>query len=108
MADGQQRRRRQRFRRPSAGDGLQPQAVARARNGDEEALLFLYALHADRVQAASEAVLGDTEEAEASTQRLFVQLSSSLRERGPGLQQFEAWLVGLARRDALARAGRSR
>src|SRR3954471_8295668 len=104
MADEKQTRRGPRFSRRGAGDALPSRAAARARNGDDEALLFLYACYADRVHAESEAILRDLDHAEALTQLVFIELPSSLQQYDPGVEAFETWLVGLARRAALARA----
>jgi RNA polymerase sigma-70 factor (ECF subfamily) len=76
-------------------------AVARAKQGDREALRYLYARYADNVYSYVASIVRDHYEAEDVTQQVFAKLTDSLaryEERGA---PFLSWLVRLARNAAI-------
>lgn len=76
-------------------------AVARAKQGDREALRYLYSRYADNVYSYVSSIVRDHYEAEDVTQQVFAKLTDSLaryEERGA---PFLSWLVRLARNAAI-------
>jgi RNA polymerase sigma-70 factor (ECF subfamily) len=76
-------------------------AIARAREGDEEALRYLYIRYADNVYGYVASIVGDEHEAEDITQHVFAKLMTALRRYEPRTAPFSSWLLRLARNAAL-------
>jgi RNA polymerase sigma-70 factor (ECF subfamily) len=92
-----------RFRRnPSLEDGdainrAVAQAVARAKQGDREALRYLYVRYADNVYGYVASILHDDHEAEDVTQQVFAKLMTVLHKYEPRDVPFAAWILRVSR-----------
>jgi RNA polymerase sigma-70 factor (ECF subfamily) len=82
--------------------------IARARQGDPEALRVLYARYADTVRRYITGLLGDPEEAEDVTQTVFLKLLTKLDRYEPRGVRFDAWLLRVARNVAFDEIRRRR
>jgi len=82
------------------GEGLY-RIIARARDGDREALGQLYSQYADRVFSCVQRILQDPHEAEDVTQQVFLKLMSVLPRYQRRGVPFSAWLLRVARNAAL-------
>src|ERR1700757_2293914 len=83
-------------------------AVARAKEGDREAIRFLYVKYANNVYGYVRSILHDDHEAEDVTQQVFAKLMVALtryEERGI---PFFGWLLRLARNAAIDHLRRQR
>jgi RNA polymerase sigma-70 factor (ECF subfamily) len=76
-------------------------AVARAQQGDREALRYLYARYADNVYSYVSSIVRDHYEAEDVTQQVFAKLTDSLARYEDRGAPFLSWLVRLARNAAI-------
>lgn len=76
-------------------------AVARAKEGDREALRYLYIRYADHVYGYVLSIVRDEHEAEDVTQQLFAKLLSKLEKYEPRSVPFSAWIIRVARNVAL-------
>jgi RNA polymerase sigma-70 factor (ECF subfamily) len=94
------RRRRQLSHNPVA-DGLVPAAVARAREGDDDALRLLYLLYADNVYGYVLAIVRDEHDAEDIASEVFSRLPRALTRYQASATPFAAWLLRVARNAAL-------
>src|SRR5262245_51666052 len=83
--------------RSTADEELVRRAAARAREGDEEALRFLYLQYSDAVFAYVSSILGDEHAAEDITQTIFSRLSIRLQRYKPGEAPFGTWIARVAR-----------
>lgn len=96
-----------RFRRTSrlvddeAGTRAVAHAVARAQQGDREALRFLYVHYADHVYGYVSSIVRDDYEAEDVTQHLFAKLMTALPKYEPREVPFSAWILRVARNVAV-------
>src|SRR5437763_680410 len=73
-------------------------AVARAKEGDREALRFLYITYSQNVYGYVRTIVRDEHEAEDVTQNVFAKLSTAIiKYDDRGLSSFFAWLIRLAR-----------
>jgi RNA polymerase sigma-70 factor, ECF subfamily len=96
-----------RFRRTSrlvddeAGTRAVAQAVVRAKQGDREALRFLYVHYADHVYGYVASIVRDEYEAEDVTQHLFAKLMTALPKYEPREVPFSAWILRVARNVAV-------
>jgi len=77
------------------------QAVARAKQGDREALRFLYVRYADHVYGYVLSIVRDEHEAEDVTQQLFAKLMTKLDKYEPRAVPFSAWIIRVARNVAV-------
>jgi RNA polymerase sigma-70 factor (ECF subfamily) len=77
------------------------QAVARAKQGDREALRFLYVRYADHVYGYVLSIVRDEHEAEDVTQHLFAKLLTKLEKYEPRTVPFSAWIIRVARNVAV-------
>ena len=77
------------------------QAIARAQEGDLEALHFLYARYADDVLGYVRSFVRDHHEAEDITQNVFAKLMKAIRRYEPREVPFTAWILRVARNAAL-------
>jgi RNA polymerase sigma-70 factor (ECF subfamily) len=76
-------------------------AVARAKEGDDEALRFLYITYSHNVYGYVRSILRDDHEAEDVTQHVFAKLMTSLCKYDDRGVPFFAWLLRLARNVAI-------
>ena len=96
-----------RFRRVSrlvddeAGTRAVSQAVVRAKQGDREALRYLYVHYADHVYGYVSSIVRDEYEAEDVTQHLFAKLMTALPKYEPREVPFSAWILRVARNVAV-------
>ena len=76
-------------------------AVARAKQGDAEALRFLYVRYADNVYGYVASMLRDEHEAEDVTQQVFAKLLTNLHKYEAQEVPFSAWILRVARNVAV-------
>jgi RNA polymerase sigma-70 factor, ECF subfamily len=84
-----------------AGNRAVNQAVARAKDGDREALRYLYVHYADHVYGYVASIVRDDHDAEDVTQHLFAKLMTSLPKYEPREVPFSAWILRVARNVAV-------
>jgi RNA polymerase sigma-70 factor (ECF subfamily) len=77
------------------------QAVVRAKQGDREALRFLYVHYADHVYGYVSSIVRDEYEAEDVTQHVFAKLMTVLPKYEPRQVPFSAWILRVARNVAV-------
>src|SRR4051794_4936530 len=77
------------------------QAVARAKQGDREALRYLYIRYADHVYGYVASIVRDDFEAEDVTQHVFAKLMTKLEKYEPRQVPFSAWIIRVARNVAV-------
>ena len=77
------------------------QAVVRAKQGDREALRFLYIRYADHVYGYVSSIVRDDYEAEDVTQHVFAKLMVKLEKYEPREVPFSAWIIRVARNVAV-------
>jgi RNA polymerase sigma-70 factor, ECF subfamily len=83
------------------GEDLLGQAIARAKQGDMDALHFLYVRYADDVYGFVNSIVRDTHGAEDITQNIFGRLTKAIRRYEPREVPFSAWILRVARNAAL-------
>src|ERR1700753_3826044 len=76
-------------------------AVARAKQGDEEALRYLYVSYSHNIYGYVRSIVRDDHEAEDVTQHVFAKLMSTLVKYDDRGVPFFAWLLRLARNVAI-------
>jgi RNA polymerase sigma-70 factor (ECF subfamily) len=76
-------------------------AVARAKQGDQNALRFLYVRYADNVYSYVATLLRDEHEAEDVTQHVFAKLMTALPKYEERSVPFAAWIMRVARNVAV-------
>jgi RNA polymerase sigma-70 factor, ECF subfamily len=89
---------------PPAANGnelLISRAIARAKQGDRDALSYLYVQYADDVQSYVSSIVRDPHEAEDITQSLFAKLMTAIGKYEERSVPFTAWLLRVARNAAL-------
>jgi RNA polymerase sigma-70 factor, ECF subfamily len=84
-----------------AGASLVPAAVARAKEGDREAVRFLYLRYADNVYSYVRTIVQDDYEAEDVTQHVFAKLLTHIGRYEQRSVPFTAWIVRLAHNAAI-------
>jgi RNA polymerase sigma-70 factor, ECF subfamily len=84
-----------------AGNRAVAQAVTRAKQGDREALRYLYVHYADHVYGYVASIVRDDYEAEDVTQHLFAKLITALPKYEPREVPFSAWILRVARNVAV-------
>jgi RNA polymerase sigma-70 factor, ECF subfamily len=77
------------------------QAVVRAKQGDQEALRYLYVHYADHVYGYVASIVRDDHEAEDVTQHVFAKLMTALPKYEPREVPFSAWILRVARNVAV-------
>jgi RNA polymerase sigma-70 factor, ECF subfamily len=82
-------------------DGLLLKAILRAKDGDRDALAFLYVRYADNIYGYVRSIVRDDHEAEDITQHLFSKLTFALSRYEPRSVPFSAWILRVARNLAL-------
>jgi RNA polymerase sigma-70 factor (ECF subfamily) len=80
-----------------AGKRTVAQAVARAKQGDREALRYLYIRYADNVYGYVASIVRDDYEAEDVTQHVFAKLMTALPKYQEREVPFSAWILRVAR-----------
>lgn len=86
---------------PRDGKGLVSLAIARGKEGDRDAIRYLYARYADNVYGYVCSIVRDEHEAEDITQDVFAKLLTSLHKYEERAVPFAAWLLRVARNVAL-------
>jgi RNA polymerase sigma-70 factor (ECF subfamily) len=76
-------------------------AVARAKQGDQEGLRFLYVSYSDNIYGYVRSIVRDDHEAEDVTQHVFAKLMTTLGKYDDRGVPFFAWLLRLARNVAI-------
>jgi RNA polymerase sigma-70 factor, ECF subfamily len=76
-------------------------AVARAKEGDDDALRFLYLRYADNVYGYVCSILRDEQDAEDVTQQVFAKLLAALGRYEPRVVPFSAWIMRVAHNAAI-------
>jgi RNA polymerase sigma-70 factor (ECF subfamily) len=76
-------------------------AVARAKEGDQEALRFLYVSYSNNIYGYVRSIVRDDHEAEDITQHVFAKLMTTLVRYDDRGVPFFAWLLRLARNVAI-------
>lgn len=76
-------------------------AVARAKEGDQEAIRFLYVSYANNIYGYVRSIVHDDGEAEDVTQHIFAKLMTSLHKYDDRGVPFFAWLLRMARNVAI-------
>lgn len=94
-------RRRRAFEHSEARERLVHAAVARARDGDLDALRFLYLRYADHVYGYVCSIVRDEHEAEDVTQQVFAKLTTALARYEPRVVPFSAWILRVAHNAAI-------
>jgi len=93
------------FRRQPAVDGTRPElvsrAVAAAREGDRDALRYLYVRFADNIYGYVCSIVRDEYDAEDITQQVFTKLPAILRNYEERGVPFSAWILRVGRNLAL-------
>jgi RNA polymerase sigma-70 factor (ECF subfamily) len=97
---GRFRRRRSLDHSPRA-ERLVLAAVDRAKDGDADALRFLYLRYADNVYGYVCSIVRDEFEAEDVTQQIFAKLLTSLERYEPRVVPFSAWVLRVAHNAAI-------
>ena len=82
-------------------DRLLATAVARAKEGDMDAIQFLYVRYADDVYGYVHSIVRDSHEAEDITQNVFAKLERSIVKYEQREVPFTAWILRVARNAAL-------
>ena len=94
-------RRRRSLEHSPAGEQLVLAAVARAKEGDADALRFLYLRYADNVYGYVCSIVRDEHEAEDVTQHIFAKLLTGLSRYEPRVVPFSAWILRVAHNAAI-------
>src|SRR3954447_16507800 len=76
-------------------------AVARARQGDRDAVRFLYMRYADNVYGYVRTIVRDHHDAEDVTQQVFAKLITAIAKYEPRGVPFVAWLLRMAHNVAI-------
>ena len=87
---------------------LVTRAVNRAKQGDEEAIRFLYVRYADNVYGYVRGIVRDDHEAEDVTQHVFTKLITVLGKYEERDVPFSAWILRVARNLAVDHMRRTR
>jgi RNA polymerase sigma-70 factor, ECF subfamily len=94
-------RRRRTLDRSREGEALVLRAVARAKDGDEEAMRFLYLRYVDNVYGYVCSIVRDEHDAEDVTQQIFAKLMTALGRYEPRVVPFSAWVLRVAHNAAI-------
>jgi RNA polymerase sigma-70 factor (ECF subfamily) len=100
LGRGRFRRRRKLDHSPRA-ERLVLAAVARAKDGDADALRFLYLRYADNVYGYVRSIVRDEYEAEDVTQQIFAKMLTGLERYEPRVVPFSAWILRVAHNAAI-------
>jgi RNA polymerase sigma-70 factor, ECF subfamily len=94
-------RRRRALDHSDATERLVHAAAVRAKDGDSDALRFLYLRYADNVYGYICSIVRDEHEAEDVTQHVFAKLTTALRRYEPRVVPFSAWILRVAHNAAI-------
>ena len=94
-------RRRRSLDQSPATERLVLAAVERAKDGDADALRFLYLRYADNVYGYVCSIVRDEHEAEDVTQHIFAKLMTALGRYEPRVVPFSAWILRVAHNAAI-------
>jgi RNA polymerase sigma-70 factor, ECF subfamily len=94
-------RRRRRLEQSADVERLVVAAVVRAKEGDADALRYLYLCYADNVYGYVCSIVRDEYEAEDVTQHIFAKLMTSLARYEPRVVPFSAWILRVAHNAAI-------
>ena len=94
-------RRRRTLDQSPATERLVIAAVGRAKEGDADALRFLYLRYADNVYGYVCSIVRDEHEAEDVTQHIFAKLLTALGRYEPRVVPFSAWILRVAHNAAI-------
>ena len=94
-------RRRRTLDQSPRNERLVVAAVASAKDGDADALRFLYLRYADNVYGYVCSIVRDEHEAEDITQHIFAKLLTSLERYEPRVVPFSAWVLRVAHNAAI-------
>jgi RNA polymerase sigma-70 factor, ECF subfamily len=94
-------RRRHMLEHSPDAERLVAAAVARAKEGDADALRYLYLRYADNVYGYVCSIVRDEFEAEDVTQQIFAKLLTSLERYEPRVVPFSAWILRVAHNAAI-------
>ncbi len=94
-------RRRRKLDQSASAERLVLRAVQQAKEGDEDALRFLYLRYADNVYGYVCSIVRDEHEAEDVTQQVFAKLLGSLPRYQPRSVPFSAWVLRVAHNAAI-------
>jgi RNA polymerase sigma-70 factor (ECF subfamily) len=83
-------------------------AIDRAKEGDREAVRFLYVTYADNVYGYVRSIVREDHKAEDVTQEVFLKLIDAIRKYERRSVPFSAWLLRVARNVALDHIRRAR
>jgi RNA polymerase sigma-70 factor, ECF subfamily len=97
---GRFRRRRMPDHSPAA-EALVLDAVLRAKEGDQDALRFLYLRFADNVYGYVCSIVRDEHDAEDVTQQVFAKLTNALGRYEPRAVPFSAWILRVSHNAAI-------
>ena len=75
--------------------------IARAKQGDSDALRYLYLRFADNVYGYARSIVRDEHEAEDVTQLVFAKLLTALRRYEPRTTPFTSWVLRVAHNAAI-------
>ncbi|HYZ79930.1 MAG TPA: RNA polymerase sigma factor [Solirubrobacteraceae bacterium] len=96
-----ERFRRRRLEHNKDTEGLVLSAVVRAKQGDPDAIRFLYLRYADNVYGYVCSIVRDEHEAEDVTQQIFAKLLTALQRYEPRSVPFSAWILRIAHNAAI-------
>jgi RNA polymerase sigma-70 factor, ECF subfamily len=94
-------RRRPKLEHSPEAERLVAAAVVRAREGDDDALRYLYLRYADNVYGYVCSIVRDEYEAEDVTQHIFAKLMTSLERYEARVVPFSAWILRVAHNAAI-------
>jgi RNA polymerase sigma-70 factor, ECF subfamily len=86
---------------PTQSDALLRRAIARAKQGDIDALHYLYVRFADDIYGFVNSIVRDSHAAEDVTQNLFGRLMTAIQRYEQREVPFAAWILRVARNAAL-------
>lgn len=84
------------------------QAIARAKDGDEMAMRYLYLRFSGNVFGYTRSIVADGHEAEDITQQVFARLITAIGSYQPRAVPFSAWLLRIAHNMAIDHIRRQR
>jgi RNA polymerase sigma-70 factor, ECF subfamily len=93
--------RRRRLEHSKDAEAVVLAAVTRAKQGDEDAIRFLYLRYADNVYGYVCSIVRDEHEAEDVTQQIFAKLLTALQRYEPRTVPFSAWILRIAHNAAI-------
>jgi RNA polymerase sigma-70 factor (ECF subfamily) len=88
--------RRRRLEHTKGSEALVLTAVISAKQGDDDAMRFLYLRYADNVYGYVCSIVRDEHEAEDVTQQIFAKLMTALQRYEPRTVPFSAWILRIA------------